>query len=101
MVEMDETASHASAADSVYAFCARFWKRPRTQTREKPQRRRMGTVAEQTRPSFQPMMLERVMADTIVVISWRIAPRTAPLIPARSVVDLVRREVSVPGAWRG
>jgi hypothetical protein len=42
-----------------------------------------------------------VIAVMIVVISLRIAPKTAPLTPARSVVDLERREVREPGVWDG
>jgi hypothetical protein len=44
----------------------------------------MGIVDVRTRPSFQPMMQERMVADTIVVMKLSIAPSVAPLIPARS-----------------
>lgn len=58
-------------------------------------------VAEQTRPSFQPMTQESVIAVTIVVISWRMAPRIAPLIPARSVVPFERVLVREPAELAG
>ena len=58
-------------------------------------------VEEHTRPSFQPTIQEIAIAAMMVVISWRMAPRTAPEMPARSVVDLESVEVRGPGAWWG
>jgi hypothetical protein len=101
MVEIDDTVSQASAADSAYAFAARAWKLHRTKRRTKPQSRRMGMVAEHTRPSFQPMIQEIAIAVTMVVISWRMAPKIAPLIPARSVVLFERVDVREPVEVRG
>jgi hypothetical protein len=67
--------------------------------RKKPQRRRIGMVDEQTSPSFHPMMHDKVIATITVVMSCRIDPKTAPLIPARSLVPFEMAEVSEPAEF--
>jgi hypothetical protein len=69
--------------------------------RPKPVRSRMGIVEEHTSPSFQPMMLERIIAVIMVVMSCRMAPKTTPLTPARSMVLLERVLVSAPALLVG
>lgn len=56
-------------------------------------------VAEQTRPSFQPMMQDTVIAAMMVVMRLRTAPSVAPLMPARSLVPFERVEVSAPAEF--
>jgi len=53
-------------------------------------------VEVQTSPSFHPMMQERMVADIMVVMKLSIAPRVAPLIPARSLALDERVAVSDP-----
>jgi hypothetical protein len=96
MVEMDETASQAKVADARYALLARAWNFAKTAIREYPPSRRTGTVDVQTSPSFHPMMQERMVADIMVVMKLSIAPRVAPLIPARSLAPDERVAVSDP-----
>lgn len=56
----------------------------------------MGIVEEQTRASFQPIIHESIMAETMVVMRLRSAPSVAPLIPARSLAPLYSNVVSAP-----
>jgi hypothetical protein len=56
-------------------------------------------VAEQTRPSFQPITQDIKIAITIVVMRLRTAPSEEPLIPARSLAPFERDDASAPAEF--
>lgn len=59
----------------------------------------MGIVAEHTKPNFHPMAQARVIAAIKVVLTTRIVPSVTPLIPAKCVVSVDRKEVSAPAEF--
>jgi len=56
-------------------------------------------VAEQTKPSFQPIIQDIVIATTVVVTRLRTAPSEEPLMPARSLAPFERDDASAPAEF--
>ena len=97
MVETADTASQASVEEAWYAFAARVWKRARTQKRRKPLSRRRGIVEEHTKASFHPIMQDKVIAATIVVMRFTIYENLAVSLLS---LEKIRSIGSVSGAMR-